>query len=157
MEPLEKRALIVCSLVDASGNALRIHDFYYEFPQTNSGDDADWICCKMTIETTVLKKTVNGFLRAEEVTELITKMTTALDSLLPEDLTFEPMEPYLELSITRKDDGIFQPDEIVVTSRLDLHPCLGPVIEYSLECSLESVRNFVSELNSVAEAFPPRQ
>lgn len=136
------------SLVDTSGNALRLEHFTYERGPVADYYDANWLRCDITIDTSVIRRTVDGAMLTEDLQKLVSVLMSALES--GNEVEFEPLEPYISLEISRNDSRFF------VIARLDLNMAIGPVLEYCLECSPDALREFLADLERVAVAFPIR-
>jgi hypothetical protein len=141
------------AIVDKSGNALRFDRFAYErSAEAARGDyhDANWLRCRITLHATI-QHSVAASLLTTELNELSRLLKSALASPSEPERTFEPMEPYIELRVSRI-------ERIVnVTARLDLNPAVGPVIEFDYECRPEEIALTIDDLERVQLAFPERR
>ncbi len=140
---------------DTNGRSLRFKYFGYEFPNialdAANYHDANWLHCKMAIDADITHS-VDGYLLTDELQELATTLRSILASTpLAGQLSFEPMEPYISLRLSRVDRN-----RIDILSRLDLHPMIGPIIEFNLECTPADLQKTLSGLDRTIAAFPQR-
>jgi hypothetical protein len=140
---------------DTNGRSLRFEMFGYEFPNIDlhpaSYHDANWLHCKITIDADITHF-ANAYLLTDELQELAASLRHILGSTSPSDSrAFEPTEPWISLRLSRIDRG-----RIDVLSRLDLHPMIGPVIEFNLECAPADLQKTLSSLDLTVATFPQR-
>jgi hypothetical protein len=141
------------TILDKSGNTLRFDRFAYESSiEAACGDyyDANWLCCRITLHATI-KHSVNASVLTTELDDLYGVLTSVLSSSVPVEQTFEPMEPYIELQVSRTKDVVN------VTARLDLSPAVGPTIEFDYECRPEEIAITIDDIERVRRAFPERK
>jgi hypothetical protein len=140
------------TIVDSSGNTLHFDRFAYERSvEAARGDyhDANWLRCRITLRTPTLKQSVDAELLTAEINELSDVLRAALSGS-DAAKTFKPLEPYIELRVTRRDNCVD------VMARLDLAPALGPVIEFRFECRPAEIEATPGAIARVQEAFPVR-
>ena len=141
------------AILDKSGNTLRFDEFAYERSLAaahGSYDDANWLRCRITLHATI-KHSVHASLLTTELRELAETLETGATRPFDNEAIFEPMEPYIELRISRIDRSVN------VTARLDLVPATGPVIEFDYECRPEEVSVTITDIERVIVAFPERK
>jgi hypothetical protein len=140
------------AIVDTSGNTLDFDRFAYERSvDAAHGDyhDANWLRCRITLRTPTSKQSVDAALLTDEINELSDVLRAALSGSHAEK-TFEPMEPYIKLRVSRRDNYVD------ITARLDLAPALGPVVEFRFECRPAEIEATLGAIARVQEAFPVR-
>jgi hypothetical protein len=136
------------SLVDTNGNSLRLARFRYEREPVPDYNDSNWLRCDITIDTSAIRRTVDGTMLTEDLRRLISVLNSALAS--GDEVEFEPLEPYISLVVSR------EADDFLVTARLDLDMAIGPVLEYDLRCSRVALQSFLADLERAQIAFPIR-
>lgn len=141
------------TILDKSGNTLRFDRFAYErSAEAAHGDyhDANWLRCRITLHATI-EHSVGASLLTTELDELSRLLKSVLSSPPQPEQTFEPMEPFIELRVSRV-------ERIVnVTARLDLNPAVGPIIEFDYECRPEEIALTIDDVERVKLAFPERR
>ncbi|HET7814960.1 MAG TPA: hypothetical protein VFL13_11355 [Candidatus Baltobacteraceae bacterium] len=139
------------TFVDVDGNTLKVDNFRYEFPGAADGDDANWLCCRITLHATI-KHSVEGFFLTREVSDLAERLRCVLESpASDQEVEFETLEPYLNLAISKNQL------KILVVARVDLQPALGPVVEFCFACRPADVALTLDEIKRVAATFPVRK
>lgn len=158
MEGVAKVSLSIMSgdlaftIIDRSGNTLRFDSFAYERPEEAArGDwhDANWLRCNITLHAGI-KHSVEASLLTREVRELSEILQLVYASETETERTFELLEPYIELLISRSESWVD------VLARLDLHPALGPVIEFEYRCRPEEIARTVEDIERLRSAYPER-
>jgi hypothetical protein len=140
------------TIVDTSGNTLRFDGFACERSvEAARGDwhDANWLRCNITLHAGI-EHSVAASLLTTELRELSEILQPVYASEAETKRTFEPLEPYIELLISRSER------RIDVLARLDLHPALGPVIEFNYECRPAEITLTVEDIERVRSAYPER-
>ena len=141
------------TIVDTSGNTLRFDQFaYMRSVEAARGDyhDAQWLRCRITLHATI-KHSVRASMLTTELRDLAEALRTGLTRPPENEALFEPMEPYLELRVSRSGRTVN------ATARLDLAPATGPVIEFNYECRPEEIEATIGAVDRVQEAFPERK
>ena|SRR5450755_1868189 len=141
------------AFVDKAGNTLRFENFRYEYPiGAHDYHDANWLHCTIT-STSGITHSVKGFLLTFELQYLAETLRRVLAApSTTAELRFEPMEPYIALRISRNESR----NVIDILSRLDLHPALGPVVEFNFECLPSALHNTLADLDLLIADFPIR-
>jgi len=148
------------TLVDIAGNTLHFDSFAYERSiEAARGDwhDANWIRCRITLQTTikavhrntVFRQSVNAELLTTELTELSNALR-AVVSAPGAEKAFRPIEPYIRLQLVKLDKLVR------ITARLDLAPAIGPVVEFTYECRPEEIEATIAGIERVTARFPER-
>jgi hypothetical protein len=111
--------------------------------------DANWLRCNITFHAGI-KHSIEASLLTTELGDLSNVLSVASTPGADAELTFEPLEPYVELRVKQWER------QLNVLARLDLHPALGPVIEFNFECRPEELVLTVSDIEELRRAFPER-
>jgi hypothetical protein len=149
------------TVVDTIGNTLHFDRFAYERSVEAAPIeyfDANWVHCRITLQARIepfntnatFRQSVNAQLLTKEIAELSDTLKDVLSSPTGTEKTFEPMEPYIELQISRDQKSLG------ITARLDLAPAVGPVIEFFYMCRSEEIEATIAAIDRVKEAFPER-
>lgn len=149
------------TIVDTSGNTLHFDQFAYEASvEAARGEyfDANWVRCRVILQAQIeprntnatFRQSVNAQLLTNEIVELSNTLKEVLSSPTGTEKTFEPMEPYIELQISRDEKSVD------ITARVDLAPAVGPVIEFLYVCRPEEIEAAIAAIDRVSEGFPER-
>lgn len=163
MNILDERSEGAFAIV-AGDDYLRFDSFAYEFDRSVESLHRNFLRCRLTLRVTTkfheirtIEYSVNAAFLVEELRRLSeglkTHLTRPFESLAEASRTACTLvftEPYLELELANYGE-LFS-----VQARVDLDPAIGPVIEYTFECTFDSVRRTIADLEEVLSKFSER-